>query len=260
MDLSKEPRVWHVREGEHYIFHLEAPLHEDAALRDCLARADRRYLAIRRALGQGELSLKERERLGQGNYWLYGSALTDADLPPGCGSMAYGTVNAAGIAFAQRHMRWGDLSDQMTHEEIHLWWGREVGEAPSLLNEGVAVYFELLLSPRSGERTAGLWAAWRDVVVERRRSLRHLSRNAGFWEAYGQGLPVYLVGGALAGYLVEEAGLAVLRRIFGGSHYEDDRLADAIERETGRDLAVIQERVAEWLRQRRCDRVTGATG
>lgn len=49
--------------------------------------------------------------------------------------MACGTVDAAGIAFAQYHVGWDAtiLVDLMTHEEIHLWWRADVSEAPSLL-------------------------------------------------------------------------------------------------------------------------------
>ena len=63
-----EGRLWHVREGTHYVFHLEPPLDEDVELAACLAAADERYPRFRRMLGQGELTAKERERLVKVNY------------------------------------------------------------------------------------------------------------------------------------------------------------------------------------------------
>jgi hypothetical protein len=146
-------------------------------------------------------------------------------------------------------MSWRDVIDQMTHEEIHVLWAREVGEAPSLLNEGVAVYFERVLSARSAERLKGLRAAWLETSRDGSGCLRRLSRNAGFWEACSQGCPAYEVGGALAGYLVELYGLPLVKGIFTASHYEDDSLAPLLERTTGLHLEELEVRVGEWWRQ-----------
>jgi hypothetical protein len=261
MDTHRRLRSWRIREGDHYIFHLDPSLYDDAELGATLAGADECHRRILHVLGQDENSMKGEEQTLKANYWIYAaSVLEEADTDETPASRAYGTANAVGVHFAQRNMGWQSLMDQMTHEQIHLVWGREVGQVPALLNEGVAVYYELVLSPHSAVRTGSLADAWRDVVVERGKSLRELSANDGFWEVYRQGLPVYGVGGALAAYLIEVHGLSVIKAIFRISHYEDDRLAAVIERETGLALEVVQDAVAEWLRQWASGQATGVNG
>ncbi len=248
-DFDRTSRVWRVRESEHYVFHLEPVLCEDAELGAILEGADERQLRIRQALGQSVRSIKERERLLKTHYWLYsGSSLRDAAESAGYRSMACGTANPTGVHFAQLNMSWRDLLDQMTHEEIHLLWSWEVGEAPSLLNEGVAVYFEAVLSIRSAERLEALRDAWLEVSRDGSGFLRELSRNSGFWEAHARGRPVYAVGGALAGYLVKARGLPLVKGLFLDSHYEDDALAQLLEHRTGLPIEELEARVGEWWR------------
>ncbi len=86
-------------------------------------------------------------------------------------------------------------------------------------------------------------------MVEGRRTLRDLSRNAPFWGAYREGLPVYGVGACLMGYLIEAHGLSVVKDICRASYDEDDDLAGVIERHTGVALETIEARVAAWLPQ-----------
>jgi hypothetical protein len=100
-DFDRASRVWRVRESDFYIFHLEPSLCEDAELQSIPADADERYLRIRRALGQGAYSTKERERLVKTNYWIYeGSVLKDAAGKAGYESMACGTASPSGVQFA----------------------------------------------------------------------------------------------------------------------------------------------------------------
>lgn len=249
-DFDRASRVWRVRETDFYIFHIEPNLCEDAELQSVLAGADERYLRIGRALGHDPCSIKERERLLKTNYWIYpGSVLKEAAEKAGYKSIACGTASPSGVQFAQMNMSWRDLIDQMTHEEIHLLWAREVGEAPSLLNEGIAVYFERVLSARSDERMEELREAWLGTSRDESGFLRRLSRNAEFWEAHSQGKRVYEVGGALTGHLVEVHGLSLVKEIFRASHYEDDNLASLLERGTGLRLEQIEARLGEWCQR-----------
>ena len=78
-------------------------------------------------------------------------------------------------------------------------------------------------------------------------SLGEIAHTPAFWAAYRRDLPVYGVGAALAGYLIEARGLPVLKDIFRESHDEDDDLAALIERRTGLPLEAIEARIGEWL-------------
>ena len=132
-----------MREGAYYVFHLEPPLDEDGDLAACLAEADERYPRLRLLLGQGERSAKERERLVKVNYWLFVEPRLppeharpgDVDAIPADLPVATGEDTPAGIAFAQRGMRWADLADKLAHEEVHAARRRELGLAPSLLRK-----------------------------------------------------------------------------------------------------------------------------
>lgn len=239
-DLERAARDWRVWESEFYVFHVEPPLRDHADLQVVLAAADERYRRICGLLGRAPSSVKARERLTKTNYWIYAPTIVEISRAPEHGRVAAGTVDATGIHFAQLNMSWRDLVDQMIHEETHAIWGREVGEAPSLLNEGVAVFAELRLSARSHERRGEIPEAWDRVILDGRSSFPELCRNPSFWDAYSRGEPVYAVGAALVCYLVHAHGLGVLKEVFEDSHYDDVRLAAAIERRTGLGIEEVE--------------------
>jgi hypothetical protein len=68
MTCDRQARLWHVRETECCLFHLEPPPDEDADLAAAIAGADARYLGIREFLGQGPVSPQEREGLLKAPY------------------------------------------------------------------------------------------------------------------------------------------------------------------------------------------------
>lgn len=249
-DLDRQGRLWRVREGTYYVFHLEPPLDEDAELAAVLAEADARYPRLREVLDRAPPPVPESEELVKVNYWLHADLIMPpADVTPPAPApdipVATGQVTPAGIHFAQKGLRWEDRVSQMTHEEIHAMWMREVGGAP-LLGEGVAFWFELQLSAR--DRLAELPAAWTSVIDNGLSSLRELALSPAFWSAQRRGLPVYGVAGGLVGYLVEAYGLPLLKEIFQESHYEDDNLVQRIEERTALTLEELEVRVgaARW--------------
>ena len=124
MDLDRPGRVWRVREGAYYLFHLEPPLDADAELAACLTAADARYPRLKQALGQGAPPAKDAEQLVKANYWLHAEPWRPPEevAPPAPApdvAVATGQVTPAGIHFGQRGMRWGDLADNLLHEEVH---------------------------------------------------------------------------------------------------------------------------------------------
>ena len=251
LDLDRPGRVWRVREGNYYLFHLEPPLDENPELASCLIEADERYPGLRRALGQ-VTPAEDADQLVKANYWLHAEPLLPPvevrwTVPAPDVTVATGQVTPAGIHFGQRGMRWRDLADKLLHEEAHAAWLPEVGGAPSLLNEGVATWFELRLSPR--DRLAELGEAWRAAVANGGLRLSELARNPAFWAAYRRGLPVYEVGASRTGYLIEAHGLPVLKTIFHHSSCEDEHLAELIERQAGVPLETIEARIGAWLAQ-----------
>jgi hypothetical protein len=252
VNYDRQSRLWRVRETQYCLFHLEPPLHEDPDVTAIVEGADGRYLRVRDVLGQPELTIKERERLLRLNFWLYGeSAIADEDMPPGAKRFSTGAGSPAGIVFAQRGGRWSECVIALTHETIHVLWGAEVGEAPSLLNEGVAEYYQALLAASPDAALRNLARTWAHVIASGEVSLRDVCRNEFFWRGRRQdcGLPpgiFYHVGGALVGYLVEAHGRPLLRQIFLETHYRDEHLASTLERLTGLALQDLAARVSTW--------------
>ena len=247
-DLERAARDWRVWESECYVVQVEPPLRDHADLQVVLAAADERYRRICGMLGRATSAVNALERVAKTNYWIYAPTILEISGAPEHGRVAAATVDATGIHLAQRNIGWSDLVDQMLHEETHAIWGREVGEAPSLLNEGVAVFAELRLSARSDERRGEIPEAWHRVILDGRSSLSELCGNPAFWDAYSRGEPVYAVGAALVWYLVHAHGLGVLKEVFEDSHYEDVRLVAAIERRTGLGIEEVEAGVGTLVR------------
>ena len=181
-------------------------------------------------------TIKEKERRRRVNVWLYGpEVLEQAGLVrPDQPSMFYGTVTPAGLHLVTRQMAWDDpmVLDRVVHEAVHHWWSDQVGEAPSLLNEGVAACFERTLATDPVRRREELPDSWQEYAqLAEPGFLRRLCGNDTFWAEEAAGRPVYEVGGQLVSFLLESHGLTGLRRIFLNSHFEDPHLAEQIEEE-----------------------------
>jgi hypothetical protein len=252
VNFDPQSHTWTVRETDYCLFHVEAAIAGAEDLDAVVEGADQRYLRIRRALGQWPRTAptaRHRERLLKLNYWLYGqSAVPDTAMPPGA-------AGPAGVVFAVRNFPWSECLDALFHETIHALWAADVGEAPSLLNEGVAVYFQSLLDERPETRLRLLRDAWREVVCSGAVHLRDLCRNETFWRDHRQdrGLPpgaYYRVGGALVGYLAEVHGAPLLRRIFRRTQYRDVHLAAVIERVLGTTLDDLVPTITRWWEHR----------
>ncbi len=160
--------------------------------------------------------------------------------------MFYGTGNAAGLHLITRHMAWDDpmVLDRVIHEAVHYWWCDQVGEAPSLLNEGVAAYFERTLATQSRERQSELVHSWRKYAGSAEPGfLGRLCRNETFWSEDAAGEPVYKVGGQLVSFLLDRHGLPKVRQIFLESHFEDPHLEEHIEEVIGEPIDSLEQQI-----------------
>jgi len=252
--------VWCARETEYYRFHLEPPLQENTDLGAVVAGADARYLGVLAVLGRGPVSPREREGLLKVPSWLFApAAIADADLPTGSTRFATGAGVPAGAVFAQRGSRRTALVDLLTHETAHVVWGLRAGQAPSLLDEAIAVSAEARLSARSRAKLRQPGTAWERSIGAGARPLREWCRNDGFWrdQPRDRGLPpaaAYRIGGTLAGYLLGAHGAAVLEARFRHPHSRDEHLAATLEETLGLPRRRAAGAVGAWWR----GRATGA--
>lgn len=154
----------------------------------------------------------------------------------------YGTVDGAGIHLVSEGLRWDSpmVLDHVLHESVHVVWGNLVGEAPSLLNEGIAAWLEREHTHEAHPRLPELDEAWKDAQRKGPGWLAPLMVNDGFWTARDRGLDTYAVGGYLTRAIVERYGLCALASIFRDLTYEADRLADVLNQHLGVNAADLE--------------------
>jgi hypothetical protein len=252
VDHQHEFEAWQTLVGKHYVFHLHSDVLADTDIRDAIVKADERYPVLSQELLVHPVSIKRKERFSRTNYWLHRPRLPEEapvsqvfTLDPEA-SLAQGWVDTSGIHFGVQNRSWLELVDSMTHEEVHAIWGREVGEAPSLLNEGMAVWYEIRLSSEQN-RVQELCAAWRSVIESGEETLDNLCRTNVFWDAYSRGLSVYGVAGVVIGYLLNTNGLAKLNDLFLRTHYEDEHLADMLMACYKRPADRLMVDITDWV-------------
>jgi hypothetical protein len=256
MESHKSTTSWEVLIGRHYIFHIDPHLDDDRDLSEALDAADNRFPDLLNLLVPDAGGTKWRERFVKTNYWLHRPRVSDdTHVSEGLDTrssarLAHGWVGNDGIHFGVQNMSWLDHVDSMTHEEIHAIWGQQVGEAPSLLNEGVAVWFEMQLSANKKRRRESA-DAWNNGPGTGDISLVDLCITGVFWNAFRTGTPVYGIAGTITGFLVHRYGLPRLRQLFLETHYEDPGLSDLLEEMVGVTLDRLASDVTVWLEEPR---------
>lgn len=255
LNLSAYRRAhrWRVEETGECLFLIDVDLPDPNTtdMQHLLEIADQQHQRVRAVLNISTVTSKDKERQRRVNVWLYSpqpleqAGLVSPDKP----SMFYGTVNAAGLHLITREMAWDDLMvlDRVLHEAVHFWWCDQVGEAPSLLNEGVAAYFERILATHSAERQKELIHSWREYAASAKPGfLRRLCKNETFWSEDAAGKPVYEVGGQLVSFLLDRHGLPSVRQIFLKSHFDDPHLAERIEEVIGESIDSLEQQITRW--------------
>ncbi len=241
---------WRVEETEESVFLIDAALPDPNTedLKWLIGHSDHLYGRIRSALNAAAESIKERERRARVNVWIYSpevlktSGLVKKDTP----HMFYGTASSVGVHLVTLNMAWNDpqVLDHVTHEMIHYVWSVNVGEAPSLLNEGIATYFECVLSTDAAVGRARIKSSWQKYAAATAPGfLRRLCRNDSFWSTRAAGNPMYSVGAELVAFLLDNYGMQNLRQIFLRSHFDDDHLDRHIQEVIGESVDEIEQRI-----------------
>lgn len=241
---------WRIKETAESLFLIDADLPESPAseLEELFSSVDETHRSVRAALEIESDGVKAKERKRLVNVWLYGSAVLRASglLDERPTRRFYGTVNRSGVHLVAHGMAWNDpiVIDRAAHEVVHFWWCDEVGEAPSILNEGVAEYFERVISTCQQRTVNELSRSWR--ADSQAGLLRRLCSNDTLWKERAAGTAVYEIGGLLVAYLVEKYGLSVLKKIFLESYFEDDGLADRLGKTIGSSVEDLEREIDLW--------------
>ena len=241
---------WRVAETAESLFLIDTALPNPNTkdITTLLEVTDQYHEQVRAALEVAP-GIKEGERRRHINIWLYPPDLLEQAgfFKPNAPRMFYGTPNAAGVHLVSCGMAWDDpiILAGVLHEIVHLWWTDQVGEAPSLLNEGIAVYFERILSTDVVKARGKLKHIWREYSGKAKPGfLRRLCQNDAFWAEDAAGEPVYEIGGQFVSFLLDTHGLQGLRRIFLESHFDDPELSEHIEDVAGESIDSLEKKVA----------------
>lgn len=246
----RDTHHWRVEETAESLFFIDLALRDPnfTDMQNLLNRTDQCHQRVRAALEIGS-EIKDKERQRRVNVWLYAPELLEQADFAGSGKqrMFYGTVNPAGIHLITRGLAWDDpiVYQGVLHEIVHFWWADQVGEAPSLLNEGVAVYFEHILGIDTSEGRGILKNIWQEYTCKAKPGfLRRLCKNDVFWAEEAAGEPVYGIGGQLVSFLLDTYGLPSVKLIFLNSYFDDPYLSEHIENVIGEPLDSIEKKIA----------------
>ena len=240
---------WRVEETAESLFFIDValPNPNTTDMQFLLRMIDQYHQRVRAALDIGS-EIKDKERRCRVNTWLYApDLLAKADFAsPDIPRMFYGTVNPAGLHLVTRGLAWDDpiVFQGVLHEVIHFWWADQVGEAPSLLNEGVAAYFERILGIDSVKGRGALKNIWQEYACKAKPGfLRRLCKNDVFWTEEAAGEPVYEIGGQLVSFLLDTYGLPSVQRIFLKSYFDDPDIPEHIEEVIGEPLDSLEKKI-----------------
>ena len=246
-DLYRSEGVWRVKESEFCLFHLSPEDAENPPLLSVLGLADDRFRKISALLELERSGDKISEGRLKYNYWIHpGLVAEQSGVAASGGFKGQGCAGPRGIDYVVYRDSYENHERRLLHEEVHLLWSFEVGEAPSLLNEGIAIYADDLLWDGEDAFLQKIRDAWRQAMSENPGLLLKLAQNEGFWSLYGK-LPVYTLGAALCFFIIRRFGLDRLKQIFLATCWPDPDLAALLERKTGLAPEELEHSVGEML-------------
>ena len=244
---------WRVEETGKSLFFIDASLPDPttADMQQFLETVDGYHERVRAALGIESDTARDSERQAKVMVWLYSPEPLEkagfVEMP----GMFYGTANSAGVHLITSGLAWDDreVLQSVLHELVHHWWTDQVGEAPSLLNEGIAVYFERILSTGVVETRRNLAHSWQKYAEKAEPGfLRRLCNNDTFWSEHAAGEPVYRIGGQAVSYLSDSHGLPILQRIFLESHFNDPNLPITLKDAIGVSIDSLEHQISAMAR------------
>ena len=250
--VQRQEKRWRVEESDECVFFVDVDLPSPSTsdMRRLFQAADIQHQRARTALGIDLSSPKETERRRRVNVWLHSPVMLERAgyITPEKPEVCYGIADDAGLHLVANAMPWDDprVMQIVLHEAVHLWWAEQVGKAPSLLNEGIAVYVESILGANAAYSREELRDSWQAYATGAGPGfLRQLCKDEVFWTQDAANEPVFMVGGHLVAFLLETYGMPSVRKIFLKSHFNDPKLADHIEDVVGESIEQLELRINE---------------
>ena len=111
---------------------------------------------------------------------------------------------------------------KIRHEMTHWIWGKFYGEAPALLNEGLATYSDTL-----SQKGADIYDLYKNLApIESVPSLAKILQSEEFWKAGGH----YRIGATLIHFLILTWGIKKLKTLFLRTEYNDETIETTMEK------------------------------
>ena len=249
----RQEHQWRVEETDECLFLIDValPNPSNPDMRRLFEITGQLHQRVRAALEIDSGTLKEKEQRRKVNVWLYAPEILEragyvtSAKPRKC----YGVADTAGLHLVKHEVAWDDpaVIEIMRHESIHLWWADRVGQAPSLLNEGIAMYFQSMLGANAVREREELRRSWQEYAARTEPGfLRRLCKDEVFWAQDAAKEPVFMVGGHLIAFLLKTYGMPSVREIFLKSHFNDPNLVDRVEVVIGESIDQLEQRINEW--------------
>ena len=245
--------VWTIIETGKYIFHIESSVSINSGLKNIIDTADKRFENIADILGVDYKSTKANEKFQKYNSWIHSDELIIehdqkySSEERKLKTSVTGTANSSGVNIVVRDSDWKNHERMVLHEETHLIWMNEAGEAPSILNEGIAVYVECLISDGHDSFKENMSKIWQENIGSDEELLKKLTLNQYFWSNHSNVSVYYDLGSILVWYIVNTWGISVLKDIFMRTYYDDEKLAEIIEIKTSSSVNEIQNAITALL-------------
>ena len=249
----RQTHHWRTEETDECLFLIDValPRSYDTDIRRLFEITDQLHQRVRVALEIDSGTLKEKEQRRKVNVWLYSSELLARAecVSPAKPRQCYGVADAVGLHLVKHEIAWDApaVIEIVLHEAAHLWWADQVGKAPSLLNEGIAVYVESILGANAEFGIGELRSSWQQYATKAGPGfLRQLCRDDVFWTQDAAREPVFKVGGYLVAFLIDDYGMPSVREIFLKSRFNDPKLVGHIEDVIGESIDQLEQRINEW--------------
>ena len=247
-DKGRSSFSWIINETKQCIFHIAKMYEMDNNIIDIINGTEKRHELIANILKFDFTSIKKTEKRQKYNYWFYSPEILSINgIIPDDSFKGTGSVGNSGIDYVVFNDKWSNHIEHIFHEETHLLVKCEIGEAPSLLNEGIAVYTESIVYSDQNEFFRSSSEIWNKNISLKNGILQKLMTNDFFWSKRGE-LPVYRIGAAFVYFLVKEFGIEIIKNIFEDTHYDDCNLCSIIESQTQRTIDTLEIELANFYK------------
>ena len=239
---------WIIFETKECINHIDEKYKDNNDIYEIIDGTINRFQLISDILHFNINNTKKSEKRLKFNYWFFNpEIITLSGITPDKSFHGTGSVSSSGLDYVVYNDSWKNHIEHIFHEEVHLITKYEIGEAPSLLNEGLAVYTELKVYKKEDYYINKYFDTWKNNISNQKGILTKLMSNEYFWSNFGK-MPLYTIGAAFIHFLTERYGIELVKSIFENTHFFDETLSSVIENKTNTTIENLEMEINEFYK------------